>query len=157
MYFNSQSAEVIELPVLSCMPPSWSFECLAARWDQTQTLPSEGDHSSLSAFFYPQKIWTAHTLILGKHTENCSNRAFTALVPVLQNRNELELRLSALLPTRTEPCAPSPVQLAGSRSARCIPPPQHDVRERMEDAQQSFCQCSPVRQAPRSRALPPCP
>lgn len=114
MYFNSQSLEVIELPVLSCMhPPD-----LLNVWLEDETKPKLFHLKAAtppSQHPFTPKRFELHTPLSLESTPRIAVTKpllYYSRVPVLQNRNELELRLFALLPTPKDHCYPSPMQLA---------------------------------------------
>lgn len=79
MYFNSQSAEVIELSVLSCVPTPDFLNV----WLEDETKPKLFHLKATtppSQHPFTPKRFELHTFILGKHTENRSNQAFAVLL-----------------------------------------------------------------------------
>lgn len=135
MYFNSQSAEVIELPVLSCVPPP----DLSNVWLEDETKPKLFHLKAITPLsqhpFTPKRLelHTPSSLQSTPRTAVTKPLLYLSRVPVLQNRNDLELRFCALLPSPKDHYCPQPyaarrvpAQHAASRRL------QHYVRERAD-------------------------
>lgn len=79
MYFNSQSAEVIVLPVLSCMRPPdllhvWLEDETKLKLFHLKATTPPSRHP------FTPKRFELHTPLSLKHTESCSNQAFAVLL-----------------------------------------------------------------------------